>query len=491
MKADLRLPVALFAALVASMTITAAEFRPEPSPNPWADDYTAVSPMKDYRSWGTYNVHDPAICRVGDTYYMYSTDAIYRENRKEARESGVPLGFIQMRKSKDLVNWDFEGWAFTKIPDEAVEWVRGFNDGHGATNIWAPYMVAAPDGGYRLYYCVSAFGRRTSYIGLATASSPLGPWKPEGCVVKTGPESKMNAIDPTVITDSEGRQWMHYGSFFGGLYTVELNPATGYPVTPGDQGKLAARRADYRKHNLEAPEIIHNPANGFYYLFGSYDPLMTTYNVRVGRSLRADGPFIDFNGKEVRDTTDNLPILTAPYRFEGHDGWIGTAHCGLIADGKGRFYMAHQGRPAFDPAMMDLHVRRVFFTPSGWPVVSPQRYTGLEDREFSRADLVGDWELIRVHEPRAERELEAGQIRWGEGMLRPGEWSDNASLSLAAEDSSWAFDEKGQLLSIVLDGERINDLVVHYGHDWERQTNTVLFTGLDAEGRTVWGKRIR
>lgn len=249
MKASIHLFITLLSMLSTAISIEATVFRPTHSPNPWKDDYSSVASMKDYRSWGTYNVHDPAICRVGDTYYMYSTDAIFRENRQEAREAGVPLGYIQIRKSNDLVNWDFEGWAFNEIPEEAVEWVHRFNDGRGASNIWAPYMVTAPDGTYRLYYCVSAFGRCTSYIGMATAPSPLGPWVHSGCVVKTGPDSKMNAIDPTVITDEEGRQWMHYGSFFGGLFTIELDKATGFPIVPGDQGKLAARRAGYRKHN--------------------------------------------------------------------------------------------------------------------------------------------------------------------------------------------------------------------------------------------------
>ena len=38
--------------------------------------------MGEYRSWGTYNVHDPSCRKLGDYYYMYSTDAIYRENRQ-------------------------------------------------------------------------------------------------------------------------------------------------------------------------------------------------------------------------------------------------------------------------------------------------------------------------------------------------------------------------------------------------------------------------
>lgn len=457
--------------------------------NPWPDDYSAVSDMTEWQKWGTYNVHDPAVIRVGDTYYMYSTDAIYRENHRKARESGVPLGYIQMRSSRDLVHWDFLGWALAEIPSEAVEWVRTHANGHGATNIWAPYPVACPDGSFRLYFCVSAFGRNTSYIGLATAPSPAGPWTHVGPVVRTDKSSAMNAIDPSVIT-SGGRQYMHYGSYFGGLYCVELDPATGFPLRDGDQGHLVARRANYRKDNLEAPEIIYNKDNGKYYLFGSYDPLMTTYNVRAGRSDSPDGPFVDFHGKQMADTTDNFPIITAPYRFGNHPGWVGTAHCGVFSDGEGRFFMAHQGRYASDPGMMDLHVRRVFFTPDGWPVVSPERYAGESDRHFRSRDLIGKWEIIRLHEPQAKRELEAGQIRWGEGNLLTGEWCLPGTITLE-KGGNWTFDENSQLLSLSVDGEVIENLIIFAGHDWEQQTNTVLFTGLDADGRSVWGKRIR
>ena len=70
-------------------------------------------------------------------------------------------------------------------------------------------------------------------------------------------------------------------------YTT-INPETGLPAEEGDQGHLTARRANYQKDNLEAPEIIYNPDLKQYYLFVSYDPLMTTYNVRVGRSDKAE-----------------------------------------------------------------------------------------------------------------------------------------------------------------------------------------------------------
>lgn len=158
---------------------------------------------------------------------MYSTDAIFAENMREAKEKGVPVGLVQVRKSNDLVNWDFLGWAFSEIPAPAVEWVRSQTGGEGATNVWAPFIMPY-NGKFRLYYCVSAFGKNTSYIGLAESDSPEGEWTQVGCVVKTGKGDAMNAIDPSVVEDpATGKWWMHYGSYFGGLFCVELNPETG------------------------------------------------------------------------------------------------------------------------------------------------------------------------------------------------------------------------------------------------------------------------
>ncbi|MDL2213032.1 arabinan endo-1,5-alpha-L-arabinosidase [Bacteroides sp. OttesenSCG-928-D19] len=460
--------------------------------NPWPDDYHSLAAMENYRQWGTYNVHDPACRKVGDYYYMYSTDAIFAENRKEARDKDVPLGYIQMRRSKDLVNWEFLGWAFPQIPAEAVEWVRSHTGGKGATNIWAPYMIEA-DGVFRLYYCVSAFGLPTSYIGLAEAQSPQGPWTPKGCVVKTNRESVMNAIDPSVIEDPEtGKWWMHYGSYFGGLFCLELDPATGLAKTPDDRGHLVARRANYRKDNLEAPEIIYHPELKQYFLFVSYDPLMTTYNVRVGRSTKPEGPFLDFHGKDMRDTTNNFPVLTAPYRFQNHPGWAGTAHCGVIED-NGRYFMFHQGRLSPQNMLMVLHARQMFFNADGWPVVSPQRYAATPQRTFRKEDLTGQWEVIRLNEPLHERQLEAGQILWGEGQLVDDEWNHSFPMNLRDDgktslNDNWRFSAETQTLFIALDGGDECELFIFAGQDWENQQETILFTGLDKDGRSVWGK---
>ena len=463
--------------------------------NLWEDDYSTVASMEHYKSWGTYNVHDPACKKVDDTYYMYSTDAIFAENKKNAKEKNVPIGYIQMRKSKDLVNWEFIGWAFPNIPSEAVEWVHSQANGEGASNIWAPYLIEH-NGIYRLYYCVSAFGLNTSYIGMAESDSPEGPWSDRGCVIKTGKNDTMNAIDPSVIVDAKnGKWWMHYGSYFGGLFCVELSPETGLTATESDKGHLIARRANYKKDNLEAPEIVYHPKFDKYFLFTSYDPLMTTYNVRVSYSDKPEGPFKDFYGKDIKDTTNNVPVITAPYRFRNHPGWAGTAHCGIIDAGDGRYFMAHQGRLSPSNQMMNLHVREVFFTESGWPIVSPQRYTNTPAKTFEREDLVGEWEIIRLSEPPLVRDLLAGQILWGEGDLRKGEQAESTLVTFdkngSAGNAKWNFNSRKQSLNIKNESEEINNLIVLAGHDWENQTETILFTGLDKEGCAVWGKRVK
>lgn len=465
------------------------------TPNPWKDDYRDVAEMKDYEQWGTYNVHDPSCKLFGDTYYMYSTDAVYNENRQEIADSKLPFGYIQVRKSKDLVNWDFAGWAFPAIPEEARKWVLENSEGQGATNIWAPYIMEYK-GKYRLYYSVSAFAKQTSYIGLAESNSPEGPWELKGCVVKTKTGDKMNAIDPSIVVNpNTNEHWMHYGSYFGGLYCVKLNPETGLTMLPGDQGHSTARRFNGKKNNIEAPEIIYNPELKKYFLFVSYDPLMTTYNIRVARSDKPEGPFLDYFGNDMRVEEDNFPILTYPYRFNGHVGWAGVGHNTVFRDKNGDYFLASQARLSPDNHLMDLHLRKVFWTKDGWPTVSPERYADTPQTKLSKKNVVGKWEMITIKGDAPQRELEAGQILWGENLLKSEEVNVSKSLWLNDDmtisgDLEGKWNYKNNLLTLTI-GNNQTELQVFVGHDWENETKTLLFTGLDNSGYSVWGKKLK
>ncbi len=481
--------------LFTGLACASAGLAPESRPNPWADDYRNFSSLEHKDKWGTYNVHDPSCKKFGDTYYMYSTDAIYAGPSQGA---DARTGYIQVRRSKDLVDWEFVGWALPEIPAEAKEWVLTQSGGRGAGNIWAPYITEYK-GVYRLYYCVSAFARQTSYIGLLQSESPLGPWRESGCVVKTAKGDLMNAIDPSVVTDpATGRQWMHYGSYFGGLYCMELDPGTGLALKEGDQGALMASRFNIAKDNIEAPEVVYHPGLKKYFLFVSYDPLMTTYNVRVGRSDNPEGPFYDFFGEDMRLPTDNFPILTHPYRFDSHPGWAGTGHCGVTQDGDGNWFMLHQGRLSPDNHLMVLHVREMRWTQDGWPVVSPERYAATGNKAAQRRDIPGVWEVVRITPSEHQRGLEAGQVLWGENLLNEGECCVSVRYRLDSKGKvsdaqglpcgEWELADGRLRLSV--SGRKGTLAEVFPGHDWERQASTLLFTGLDETGRSIWGKKV-
>ena len=108
---------------------------------PYTDNYEDIASLRHYKEWGTYNVHDPACIKAGDHYYVYSTDAYLGNPLAEAGTLGIKTGNIPIRRSRDLIHWEFVGWALDSIPAEAVRYVHQFNNKQGAANIWAPYVT--------------------------------------------------------------------------------------------------------------------------------------------------------------------------------------------------------------------------------------------------------------------------------------------------------------------------------------------------------------
>ena len=137
------------------------------------------------------------------------------------------------------------------VPKEAAAWT-------GATNLWAPDIEKIGDTFY-LYYSASTFGSNRSFIGVATSASPEGPWTDQGVVIQTGEGDEPNAIDPNIVTDSDGSLWFVYGSFFGGIYISPLDPATGKLKEQGFGTKIAARDSRTEAGAVEAPYVIYDP----------------------------------------------------------------------------------------------------------------------------------------------------------------------------------------------------------------------------------------
>jgi len=462
--------------------VAATTYNPPPPPpfdiNSINDTYPQLVSFDLHASWGPYNTHDPSIINNGDYYYCYSTDAAFGIT--------VPPG-IQIRRSKDLVQWDFMGWVFSGLPTMGSNFISQ-NGGTPNSTLWAPYIMKVGSE-YRLYYSLASSQPRLSVIGLATAASPLGPWTEKGLVVKSYNNTflQTNAIDPTVVVTPSGEHWMYYGSAWDGIYHLALDPVSGLAKTAGDIGKRIAQRgftSGKINGNIEGPEIIYNQQQNKYYLFIAYDWLETKYNVRVGRADSPDGPFLDFNGHDINLEEDHGPMIIAPYQFEGHGGWQGTSHCAVFQN-NGQYYIAHQGRPGVNFYYMVLHVRKLFWTKDGWPVASPERYAGTEQTSIAISELTGTWERIELDYqmvPGFSAEQTSPDFQVASDFILAADGSVNGDPT-----TTWTY--RAPWLRF-RSSATTDSVFVERARDWEnKKAASIIFTGLNSLGTAVWGKK--
>lgn len=446
------------------------------------DTYPQYASAETAMEWRHYNTHDPAIINDEKFYYSYSTDVCFGCDIKPG---------VQIRRSINMVEWEFVGWVFNGLPTKGSNYIRR-NGGEPFNSLWAPYAIKVGDE-YRVYYSLSSAVGRLSCIGLAVSDDPKGPFIERDVVVGSlpGNTNQPNAIDPTVIVDDAGKHWMYYGSSWDGIYRLEIDPETGLALRNDDIGMRVAHRGftnGTMNGNIEGPEIIFNQEQNMYYMFIAYDWLETKYNVRVGRSTSPSGPFFDYFGNNLNVLEDNLPMIIAPYRFIGHSGWQGVSHPGVFKADDGNFYIAHQGRPAVNPFYMVMHVRQLFWTEDGWPIASSQRYAGEEETEVDISEIAGTWERIhfdyRVVPGFAEEQI-LPDMQIAETITLESEGTINENST-----HTWSYDAPWLTLSWN-DGALVDKVRLERGRDWENQVEkTLLFTGFDNETTLVWGKKI-
>lgn len=457
---------------------------PPPPPPPFNinsinDTYESIAPVANYKQWSVYNVHDPSIAgKFGDYYYSYSTDVAFGATVRPG---------IQIRKSKDLVEWTYVDWVFNGLPSKGAAFISG-QGGTPFQSLWAPYIMKVGNE-YRLYYSLSSAVFRLSVIGLAAASSPEGPWTEKDLVVTSINNStpQTNAIDPSVVVTPAGEHWMYYGSAFDGIYVLKLNPATGLANTAGDKGVRIAQRGftgTTINGNIEGPEVIYNEAQNKYYIFIAYDWLETKYNVRVGRGDSPQGPFFDYNNININTVQDHGPMILAPYQFEGHGGWQGVAHCSVFKDAAGQYYMAHQGRPAASKFSMIMHVRKIFWMQNGWPVVSPERYAWEDNATVVQDSIAGQWEYIKFNYnvvPGFANEQLFPDLQIATTITLSAGGTINTNAGTWSYAAPW--------LQLNWNSGSVEKLFLQKGRDWENKKNTHVFTGLNETGTAIWGKK--
>ncbi|MCJ8501669.1 glycoside hydrolase family 43 protein [Desulfatitalea alkaliphila] len=302
---------------------------------PVDDGVGGGSPEERPGNWpltGQLGVHDPAIIKEGDVWYVF----------------GTGIG-IQVKRSSDGYDWRNNGRVFHSYP----AWARRYVPNH-ESNIWAP-DIHHRNGTYYLYYAVSSFGSNTSAIGLATTRSLANPnWTDQGLVIRSTSADNYNCIDPNLVVDASGRPWLAFGSFWSGIKMVELDGATMKPKSGATIHSLATRP----NTAIEAPFIVHR--NGYYYLFASVDHCCqgvdSTYKIIFGRSRSVTGPYLDKRGVSMRNGGGTL--------FDaGNDRWRGPGGQSLW----GTDVLAHHAYDAQNNGAPTLMIKTVYWDGDGWP----------------------------------------------------------------------------------------------------------------------------
>jgi arabinan endo-1,5-alpha-L-arabinosidase len=432
------------------------------------DETTKLDPAQ----WGELNTHDPSIFKDGDTYYVFSTDASNGDVHK--------LG-VQVRKSTDLVTWQYVGPAFQDYEKDCAEVIAYAKlDPAKKEGLWAPDVIKVGQT-YRMYFSASTFGSSRSCIGLAEATKPEGPYTYKGIVIQSevNAVSGPNAIDPALVYDDAGKLYMSYGSFSGGIFMTELNPATGLV-----QDRLAApvRIAGSRGAAIEGSYIVQIPESGYYYLFVSYGSLASDYNIRVGRSRSVTGPYLDANGRDLASLgagneervgtklLGGYTFVTDPGITQSK-GYMAPGHNSALIDGI-QYYLVHHVRTYALPGYwFYMNVRSFYLNKFGWPVVAPNRYQG---EKVGAIDLpAGEYGLVQHLADSNSQSHKSVKITLADEKI-----SGSAAGSYKVYD--------GYRIELNLDGT-LYDGVVLKQYDWERQADVISFTAMSETGLCVWG----
>lgn len=375
------------------------------------------------------SVHDPSIKVFDGTYYIYG--------------SHMTGAF-----SSDMQSWSYIGnqysstnALFTDLFDENIG-IFDFAGDNGDNNysVWAEDVIYIKEmNKYVMYFCTSSTYIKSN-LCYATADAPEGPYTWQGTLLYSGftaddiettdvydyvsqeyaadnymklngeydNDDWPNCIDPAPFYDADGRLWMTYGSWSGGIFILELDPQTGLIIHPetDEENNVDAyfgkRLIGGGHKSIEGPYIQYDEGTGYYYLYVSYGGLVRTggYQIRVYRSETPDGEYVDMNGQYHTKGYNhsyyglklsgnyNLPSLKYAYMATGGQS--------TFIDEDGKRYICYHTRFDNGTEYHEPSVKQIFMNQEGWPVLAPYTTKGetISETGYDKSELVGDYYFI-------------------------------------------------------------------------------------------------
>ncbi len=379
------------------------------------------------------SVHDPSIIKADGKYYIFGSHmaGAVSEDLKSWKyvgngyTNGNPI-FDQLFATEGV--FDYAGSKLSLIPTD-----------DGGKHVWAPDIIYNETTGlYYMYFCTTSTWN-ASNLCFATSEKPEGPYKWQEAFIYSGYTKDLlsetdildyvdedyaienyikgsgynfdeypNAIDPSVFYDEDGRLWMVYGSWSGGMFLLELDKETGLPIHPeadpeNNVDPYYGKRLIGGGHkSIEGPYILYDEASGYYYLFVSYGSLVRTggYQIRVFRSETVDGDYVDMSGQYPKMGTNHayyglkmsgnyyLPSLECAYMATGHNS--------AFVDDDGKMYVVYHTRFDEGTEYHEPRVHQMLTNAEGWLCELPYATNGetVSATGYDKEKLVGKYYVI-------------------------------------------------------------------------------------------------
>lgn len=437
------------------------------------------------------SVHDPSIVEDDGTYYVFGSH-------------------LAAAKSTDLKNWSMVASGVKPknklIPDALKAMPEAFSWAQTST-MWAPDVIKLEDGRYYMYYCMCEGSSPLSALGIAVSDNIEGPYKDQGIILKSGMTNEPsengdiydateypNAVDPCVFYDAEGRLWMSYGSYSGGIFILELDKKTGMPLEQGYGKKILG--ANHLR--IEASYIIYNPDTKYYYMFLSFGGLDAVggYNIRVIRSKTPDGPYYDSADNDMINCKgpsgsffDDEAAAKYGVKLMGNYKWLwkegenGEKRNGLVSPGHnsaiydertGKYFLIFHTRFENRGEAYEVRIHQMFFNEEGWPVIAPYRYLDETIAVYKQTDVVGPYKIIN-HDRDISAVIKESQniILYTDGKVK-GDYS-----------GKWKLIGDNQI-EIKLNGEIYKGVFLKQWDEFGLK-DVMTFSALSKDGISIWG----
>ncbi|RCW63734.1 LamG-like jellyroll fold domain-containing protein [Saliterribacillus persicus] len=504
----------------------------------------------DRPSFTNVSVHDPSLIKDKDTYYIFGTHI-------EAAKSTDLMNWERFTNGYQTTDNALYGNLSENLA-ESFEWAGEDDaDSSGGFAVWAPDIFwnenyineDGSEGAYMIYYSASSTYIRSA-IGYAVSKDIEGPYEYVDTVVYSGftegeafdnnsevnkqwenthidelieadrvsgPNGDWfnndgsynnmtypNAIDANLFYDKEGKLWMNYGSWSGGIFLLELDEETGQPIYPNQDGETEDGRiidryfgkkisGGYGKSG-EGPYIVYDEATDYYYLYVTYGWLGADgeYNMRTFRSDNAEGPYVDAAGQPavLPNNTDNAPYgnkLMGHFLFEKQIGDSGTGNgFGYMSPGHNsvfyeedndKKFLAFHTRFPDQGETFESRIHPFYMNDNDWPVVAPYPYTGEKLEEKTEEDIIGDYKYMN-HEKDNTNNLKYSSFI---------SLKEDGSVTGAVE-GSWELFEDYRIKVKVKD--TIYDGVLVTQWDPMEQAYVTVFTAMSDKGVTIWGSKL-